>query len=142
MFKKTILPTMIGLLAVGIYIMSAIIIPSIIIIIVSVVPIIGTIINVLMKLMFLTVTVLDLFYAASAAMITIFFITLCTKYDNKYPYLNAAATASGIAGTIIVVGLVVLNIYIISNGSPVLSTIASAFPYFVSGLMVAYGAEQ
>ena len=140
MFKRTVLPTIIGIMASAVYIASCLIIPGIVILIISTVPALGTILNFLMRLMFLNVSALDLFYAAASAMLAILFIFICTKYD-KYDEYNAASTSSGIAATVITIILIAATVFVIHEGQPVFESICGIFPFFISGIMVARGLE-
>ena len=140
-FKRIVLPTLIALIAVIVYFATVVIVPAIVVIIVATVPFIGTILNLLMKLVFLSVSAIDLFYASVAMMITVLFIYLCTKYD-KYSSCNAMSTACGIAGTLIFLIFAGVTVVVVADGEPLLKSIAAAFPYFFSAIILATNAQN
>jgi len=138
MLKKTIIPLIIGFVAAVLFVVSLVVVPGIVIL-VATIPVIGTVLNFLISFTFWGTSVVDFFYAFVSAVIALGFINLCTRYDNEYPYLEAARKAAITAGALVVLVFIATFAFVVSSNGFTLDLLVSLFPYAIMiGMLLGY----
>ena len=138
MIKKTILPIIIGFVATILFVVSLVVVPGIVIL-VATLPVIGVVLNFLVSVTFWGTSIVDFFYAFVASVISIGFISLCTRYDNRYPYLGASRKASVTTGVLLILVFAATFISIVNSNGFSFDLLVSLVPYAVTiGMFLGY----
>lgn len=130
MFKRTIAPVIIGIIASFIFVCCLVIVPGIVVLLATL-PVFGTILILLTKLTLWGTGILDFFYAFVALIASLFFIAFATSYDKKYPYYNAAKKAATTEGALLSLYLFFSFIFIVFTQGISWKLFASITPYLI-----------